>query len=175
MTRAYYSEDIGGFLQRTPDSLLGQLTQHHTFALEALQKHAWPAQFLILKQALTGLPPESHIFLEYSIPRMGKRVDVILLTGGFVFVIEFKVGEKLYAAHALDQVLDYSFTGTSWKNVADLERRHYLQNAYRVLLTRARQGMVIVVPPGDSTDKTRQREYYDGTFQYLKQLGLETI
>ena len=51
----------------------------------------------------------------------------------------------------------------------------YLKNAYRVLLTRARQGMVIVVPPGDETDQTRKPEYYDLTFNYLKNLGFEVI
>ena len=51
----------------------------------------------------------------------------------------------------------------------------YLKNAYRVLLTRARQGMVIVVPDGESSDPTRKREYYDSTFEYLRSLGFSTM
>ena len=51
----------------------------------------------------------------------------------------------------------------------------YLKNAYRVLLTRARQGMVIVVPHGDLEDHTRKPEYYDSTYKYLKSIGLEEI
>jgi hypothetical protein len=67
-----------------------------------------------------------------------------------------------------------SFRGKKWENVKDDQRRRYLLNAYRVLLTRARQGMVIFVPPGDVNDPTRQPEFYDGTFNYLKDLGLTT-
>lgn len=55
------------------------------------------------------------------------------------------------------------------------ERKLYLKNAYRVLLTRARQGMVIVVPEGDLNDATRKPEYYDETFQYLDYIGIEII
>lgn len=68
-----------------------------------------------------------------------------------------------------------SFRGKRWENVNDPNRQRYLLNAYRVLLTRARQGMVIFVPPGDVNDPTRAPEFYDGTFQYLEQLGLSVI
>lgn len=69
----------------------------------------------------------------------------------------------------------FSFKGKKWQNIHNLERKSYLINAYRVLLTRARQGMVIVVPNGDSDDHTRKAEYYDSTFEYLLSLGLKTI
>jgi len=55
------------------------------------------------------------------------------------------------------------------------QRQRYLKNAYRVLLTRARQGLVIFVPEGDPDDETRRPEYYDGTYEYLKSLGLREI
>jgi len=54
-------------------------------------------------------------------------------------------------------------------------RRQYLLNAYRVLLTRARQGMVICVPCGDESDPTRQSAYYDSTFQYLSEVGIPAL
>ena len=54
-------------------------------------------------------------------------------------------------------------------------RQRYLLNAYRVLLTRARQGMVIFVPPGDPTDPTRRPDYYDQTYDYLAGLGLSVV
>lgn len=54
-------------------------------------------------------------------------------------------------------------------------KRFYLRNAYRVLLTRARNGMVLFVPEGDSTDDTRQSCFYDGTYEYLKSLGFQEI
>ena len=69
----------------------------------------------------------------------------------------------------------HDFRGSKWQNIKNQENKSYLKNAYRVLLTRARQGMVIFVPPGDLTDHTRLPEYYDRTFRYLVQLGLPRI
>lgn len=69
----------------------------------------------------------------------------------------------------------HSFRGDKWTNVHKLETRQYLLNAYRVLLTRARQGMAIFVPPGDVTDHTRKPAYYDHTFEFLKEIGIEVI
>jgi hypothetical protein len=68
-----------------------------------------------------------------------------------------------------------SFTGDKWNNIKKPERQKYLKNAYRVLLTRARQGMVIVVPNGDPEDPTRKAEYYDPVFEYLKDIGFQVI
>jgi hypothetical protein len=56
-----------------------------------------------------------------------------------------------------------------------MERRNYLRNAYRVLLTRARQGMVLFVPPGDEADRTRVPEFYDSTFGYLVEIGVPVL
>jgi hypothetical protein len=69
----------------------------------------------------------------------------------------------------------YRFSGTKWNDVKKDERKVYLKNAYRVLLTRARQGMVIFVPHGSDRDSTRKREYYDRTYLYLRELGLRDI
>jgi hypothetical protein len=65
--------------------------------------------------------------------------------------------------------------GARWMHVNKEQRQRYLKNAYRVLLTRARQGLVIFVPDGDPDDETRRPEYYDGTYEYLKSLGLREI
>jgi len=69
----------------------------------------------------------------------------------------------------------HSFRGDGWTNILKSERQRYLVNAYRVLLTRARQGMVLFVPPGDPDDPTRLPEYYDGTFEYLRGIGLPVV
>jgi hypothetical protein len=69
----------------------------------------------------------------------------------------------------------FSFVGSKWQNIHKEERKRYLLNAYRVLLTRARQGMIIVIPEGDIDDGTRNPEYYNGTFKYLIELGIEII
>jgi schlafen family protein len=69
----------------------------------------------------------------------------------------------------------WSFRGNGWQHILAPERQRYLKNAYRVLLTRARQGMVVVVPRGDGEDPTRDPGYYDGTFDYLKTCGMQLI
>jgi hypothetical protein len=69
----------------------------------------------------------------------------------------------------------HSFVGANWQRIRKADRQQYLKNAYRVLLTRARQGMAIFVPAGDSTDHTRTPELYDETFAYLSGLGLQVI
>ena len=69
----------------------------------------------------------------------------------------------------------WSFCGDRWNHIKHPTRQNYLKNAYRVLLTRARQGMVIVVPPGDLEDKTRNPASYDPTFEYLKEVGFTVI
>jgi DUF2075 family protein len=69
----------------------------------------------------------------------------------------------------------WSFRGDKWQHIHKDERQMYLKNAYRVLLTRARQGMVIVVPEGDDLDHTRQKEFYNASYQYLKGIGLEEL
>lgn len=69
----------------------------------------------------------------------------------------------------------FSFKGNKWQNINNQERKKYLVNAYRVLLTRARQGMIIVVPEGSQDDHTRKSEYYDATYQYLVSLGMITL
>ncbi|MCB1959746.1 MAG: hypothetical protein KDE68_04345 [Rhodocyclaceae bacterium] len=91
MTRvAYYEASIQEFLVADEDAILGALSMQHGFALEHQQKHAWHGQIRILRRLLD--PTQlGWIYFEFSIPRMGKRADVVLLAGGVVFVIEFKV------------------------------------------------------------------------------------
>ena len=66
-------------------------------------------------------------------------------------------------------------SGTKWQNINKKENQEYQINAYRVLLTRARQGMVIVVPEGNPEDATRSPAYYDSTYEYLKKIGVREI
>jgi len=69
----------------------------------------------------------------------------------------------------------HEFKGTRWNRINKLERQIYLKNAYRVLLTRARQGMVLVVPEGSETDPTRAADFYDPTYNYFRALGLPEL
>jgi hypothetical protein len=69
----------------------------------------------------------------------------------------------------------WSFRRNGWQRIRASERQVFQKNAYRVLLTRARQGMIVVVPPGDEEDPTRNPAYYDQTFEYLRSAGLSLI
>ena len=69
----------------------------------------------------------------------------------------------------------YRFRGSNWNHVNIEQRKKYLKNAYRVLLTRARQGLVIFVPRGDSEDLSRRPEYYDQIYRYLESIGIDGL
>jgi hypothetical protein len=69
----------------------------------------------------------------------------------------------------------HDFRGSRWQNINKGENQVYLKNAYRVLLTRARQGMIIFIPEGDPTDATRLPAFYDSTFDYLQSIGVKVI
>ncbi len=77
--------------------------------------------------------------------------------------------------HDQRQWVHQAFKGTKWQSVNDESKRLYLKNAYRVLLTRARQGMIIFVPKGDAFDPTRDPFFYDGIFDYLRSCGIPTL
>ena len=68
-----------------------------------------------------------------------------------------------------------AFRGSKWQKIRQKEAQAYQINAYRVLMTRARQGMIICVPKGNPDDYTRLPEFYDGTYEYLKSIGIEEI
>ncbi|MGY9015923.1 MAG: DNA/RNA helicase domain-containing protein [Rhodospirillales bacterium] len=70
---------------------------------------------------------------------------------------------------------DGRFSGTRWQNVRQEKAKLYLKNAYRVLMTRARQGLIVYIPPGDQQDPTRLPEFYDETVEYLTRCGIPII
>ncbi len=111
MQRAAYADTLDDFLRQGDDAILGALTRHSDFAVEDTQRAAWLFQIAHLKHLLPPLIVRhglGAIHFEYSIPRMGRRIDVLMLLGGVLFVLEYKVGEKHFPAHALDQVVDYA-------------------------------------------------------------------
>lgn len=106
MNRAYFSSTIDRFKSSSPTAILGTLADNNEFATEQTQKDAWKFQIEYLQSILNG--HSGSIYFEYAIPRMGKRIDVLLVIKSVIFVIEFKVGEKDYPSHAIDQVWDYA-------------------------------------------------------------------
>jgi hypothetical protein len=106
LPRYYFSATIAEFLTSSPNELIGKLTLAHEFALEQTQRDAWAEQIRLLQPILEGMT--GHIYFEYSIPRMGKRIDAVCVIGPVVFILEFKVGERHYLTDAMDQVMDYA-------------------------------------------------------------------
>lgn len=107
MKRAFYSNNVLDFLQQSDNEILGELARNNPFSLEDLQRKAWIEEIRILKKNL-GHIGKGHILLEYTIPRIGSRVDAVYIMSGIVFLLEFKIGSREYARHAVDQVTDYA-------------------------------------------------------------------
>jgi len=135
--REYYSETIEKFLGTSGDEILGILTAHHGFQLEQTQRDAWVEQIKILQRILPKF--QGKVYFEYSIPRMGKRIDVVLLIGAVIFVLEFKVGEKEFPSYAVDQVMDYAL---DLKNFH--ETSHELFIAPILIATKARSNSALI-------------------------------
>ena len=106
MERFYYGETIEAFLADDANSILGKLTQAESFDTVREQKNAWNEEIGLLKSYLTGY--SGSVFFEYSIPRLGRRVDVVLLINGIVFCLEFKAGADRFETADREQVWDYA-------------------------------------------------------------------
>ena len=107
MERFFYQNNIAGFLADSDDAILGALARNNTFDLTDLQRNAWLYEITFLKRLLYN-EKEGQIIFEYSIPRLGKRIDVVLLLHGIVFALEFKVGANEYLRQDVEQVWDYA-------------------------------------------------------------------
>ncbi|MBC7520178.1 MAG: DUF2075 domain-containing protein [Sandarakinorhabdus sp.] len=107
MGRAYFDASGAGFAAAQPMAIFGALAAALNFPVEAAQKHAWLVEITQL-QALGAALPEAHIFLEFAIPRMGRRADAIVVVGGLIFVLEYKVGEREFSRHGVEQVHGYA-------------------------------------------------------------------
>jgi len=106
MRREYFSASISEFKNKKTNEILGELVHNNEFPLEQTQRDAWEEEIRILKKALIDY--DGSIYFEFSIPRMGKRIDVLLIIKSVIFVLEFKVGEKEFQSYAIDQVWDYA-------------------------------------------------------------------
>lgn len=104
----YYSAPIVNFLSQSNTEILGEIFSNESHAETRLQQTStWEAEIKILKQQLAGLT-EGRIIFEYTIPRMGKRVDVVVLHANIVYILEFKCGDTEYRMSTYDQVYDYA-------------------------------------------------------------------
>src|SRR5437899_11463970 len=131
MKRDYYSDSIANFLNTSTNEILGTLARNSGFAIEQTQRDAWLEEIKILKDTLHT--SDANIYFEYSIPRMGKRIDSVLLIGPVLFVLEFKIGEKEFTSYALNQSYHYAL---DLKNFHETSRELFI--APIVIATNAR-------------------------------------
>lgn len=106
MNRYFYHSTIRKFHKTHSDEIWATLSQNSRLDDNVEQKDSWSHEIKYLKESLAGL--DGQIFMEYSIPRLGKRADVVLLISGIVFVLEYKVGEKGFIRADIEQVWDYA-------------------------------------------------------------------
>ena len=137
MNRSFYSNTISNFLSSSTDEIIGKIALENEFILEHNQKGAWTEEINILKKIL--IPYKGKIYFEYSIPRIGQRIDVLLIINSVIFVLEFKVGEKSYTSYAIDQVTDYAL---DLKNFHETSHDKYI--APILISTKAKDSLSLI-------------------------------
>jgi len=145
---AYYGDEIGRFLAADDHEILGRLAAADSFkTLEAEQKGAWIEEIGILKGSLTDVP--GWIFLEFAVPRLGSRIDAVLVSGPAIFPIEFKCGEAKFTREALDQAWDYAL---------DLKNFHLDSHAAPIF-------PILVATKATGGDESWTAPHPDGTYR----------
>ena len=144
MERFFYQNNIVSFLADSDNAILGALAKNNTFDLIDLQRNAWLYEIRFLKNLLHNLK-DGQIIFEYSIPRLGKRIDVILLLHGIVFALEFKVGADEYLRQDLEQVWDYAL---------DLKNFHEASRNLTIV-------PILVATEADSASISKEVSQYD--------------
>jgi hypothetical protein rflaF_02403 len=109
MSRCLYNSSFTDFLNTDDNTIFGVLCDRYHGEALTTTREAWESEISIMKDILVRFAnKDGQIIFEYDIPRLGKRVDVVLLFEGIVFCVEFKVGESRILESDIDQVLDYA-------------------------------------------------------------------
>lgn len=167
MSRAWYHASIVEFLDTRPETIVGRLAKNSDFALLTTQTDAWLTQITFLRDQLIGLT--GTLFLEFNIPRMGRRIDTVLLIGPVVFVVEFKVGDRVFERAGVDQVWDYAL---------DLKNFHEASHSVSIIpiliATEATSSPSIELQP-DEDKVYRPVRVHPGRFREAIDLTMQTI
>lgn len=107
MKRAYYSSGVSVFVEKNENEIFGEIMSNDQFASDDLQKNTWKSEIKILKRELRNFQGGDILF-EYTIPRIGNRIDNVFIYQGIIFLLEFKVGERTYKRMDVEQVTDYA-------------------------------------------------------------------
>lgn len=144
MNRSYYSDSIEGFLQSSPTEIIGILAERSEFPVGQEQVFAWRSEVEILQTSISDRTGAIHF--EFAIPRMGRRIDVLLLIGPVIFVLEFKVGARDYSTHGLDQVCDYAL---DLKNFHETSHNRYVAPLLVASEAKDFASQIILTPQND--------------------------
>ena len=141
---AYYQTRIHDFLLGDPRQVLGALAAAHEHDLEVEQREAWEEEIRVLTEALPGVA--GTVYLEFEVPRLGSRIDVVIVSGPAVFPIEFKCGERRFRTADYNQAWDYAL---------DLKNFHAASHAAQIF-------PVLVATESDASDGAWQPAHPDG-------------
>ncbi|MGD9791616.1 MAG: DUF2075 domain-containing protein [Phycisphaerales bacterium] len=148
--RAFYSSGIGTFLSQHDDTILASLTAASPFAIETTQRDAWLVQCRVMREALARAPADGLIAFEFVVPRMGKRIDVLLVLGAVVFVLEFKVGAREFTSDAMRQAWDYALDLKNFHSTS-----HHATIVPIVVATAARDELTLATIEADADGVAR--------------------
>lgn len=153
MTRCLYHATIHDFLQQSPEALLGTFVNNYHGVAMTTTNEAWADEIHIMQETLQPWKDEDgQVIFEYDIPRLGKRIDIVLLLRGLIFCLEFKVREREMLQSNIEQVLDYAL---------DLKNFH--------LLSQNRNIVPILIPTRfqSSSNEFRPSVYDDSIYNPL--------
>ena len=151
--RYLYSDVFGNFLRKDSESIFGELVDNYHGEIIGTTKEAWKGEIALLKKVLVPWSSENaQIIFEYNIPRLGKRIDVVLLLRGLIFCLEFKVGQKTALQADVEQVMDYAL---------DLKNFHLFSHDRKII------PILIPTQHQSSTTEFKPSVYDDGIYNPL--------
>ena len=151
--RYLYSDVFGNFLRKDSESIFGELVDNYHGEIIGTTKEAWKGEIALLKKVLVPWSSENaQIIFEYNIPRLGKRIDVVLLLRSLIFCLEFKVGQKAALQADVEQVMDYAL---------DLKNFHLFSHDKKII------PILIPTQHQSSTTEFKPSVYDDGIYNPL--------
>lgn len=168
LRRYGYGQPASTFCVTPTEAIVGELTQRSLFDVEQAQVAAWVESIDVLKQTLRPWASEAHLFLEFDIPRLGRRIDAVVVLRHVVFVIEFKVGASKFLAQDIDQVVDYA-----------LDLKHFHETSHSVpvapilVATAARTAMLEAGMDGSVANLLLPMRCTPGNLEHAIELALD--
>lgn len=153
INRYFYKSSLSDFVKNTPDDIFGKIARNDEGDSVSEQKYAWSEEIETMQNVLHEWKDDNgEIIFEFSIPRLGKRIDVVVLLRGIVFAIEFKAGEDSYLRADMEQVMDYAL---------DLKNFH-LASHHRTIVP-----ILVATEAKESSNKLRFSVYNDQIYDPL--------